>query len=588
MDRSLLQKYLAPDEDWRQLCDRVSGIMQYAPERERLFRAIHDLEFIPNSPCLVNAHRPGQRNMMACHLIHVPDSIHGIFEAAKSCALVFKSSGGIGLELSGLSPTNTQLKYAPGGFASGPVSFMKLFNTTAQVVMEGGLRRAALMGTLNANHPDIYNFITAKETDGTLSNFNISVTIDDGPDSIDKDVWDAITKHAWNNGEPGVIFLDNVNADNPTVKEFGRIIGANACQPGFATVFTKDGIKHLSHIGIGSVIWGGNKWVTVTAKACTGFKPVYRIMVNGGQFIGTLDHKVICNGERVLAGDATHIDVAHFPDYRFNSSEARPVLEKEYLEDYNVYEITVDSEEHTYWTGGLLVSNCSELPLYDYGSCVLGHAVLPHVIKSPGDYTRLRKVVKYATRFLNRVIDINPYPLPQIAQSTRRTRSIGIGVMGWADLLEREGIPFTSRVALELANEIAGEMHGAANTESWTLARRDGGYLPGRRRNATLLTIAPTGHTSRLAGVYTSIYPRYEVGMKMTVDQHLEHIATWQAWVDNSISYTISFPNDAPESITDTIYRGAWERGLKNISVYRDGSREGQPCNIEGECSIEL
>lgn len=452
----LLNKYLAPNETWERLCERVSGLMQYKTGRKEIFQQLYEKRFLPNSPCLVNAGRPGGRNLMACHLLHVPNSIYGIFRTNRYAAQIFKAGGGLGIELSNLSPSGTELKYAPQGIASGPVSFLGVFNTTARVVMEGGLRRAAIMATLNAKHPDIEKFITCKTVGGELQHFNISVTLDGGSDDVDPKLWNRIIEQAHLNGEPGVVFLDNINNDNPTLDDFGPIIGVNAC---------------------------------------------------------------------------------------------------------------------------------SEIPLYDMGSCVLASAVLPNIIEKLGDWGKLKKTTRLIVQFLNRVIDVNHYPLPQIAQATRRDRRIGIGVMGWADLLEREGIEFASKTANELGKEICYQMFGAANLESIKLAQRDGGYLPGRRRNATLMTVAPTGHISRLAGVSASIYPPYGLALNMTVEQHLDNASSW-ACVDNSISYTVCYPNNANESVVDRVFRGAWERGLKAISVYRDGSREGQPLSCkDGSCA---
>lgn len=430
--------------------------MAYNDESAQLYDALSRMLIMPSSPILVNAGRGGGRNLMACHVVHVPNSIVGILDAAKWAAQIFKSGGGLGVDLSALSPRGTNLSYS-AGVASGPVSFMKIFDSIAQVVMEGGLRRAAMMATLNASHPDILEFVGAKTQDGQLSNFNISVTIDGGPDSVNSEVWSAICRQAYLNGEPGVVFLDNVNRNNPLLKSHGRIIAVNAC---------------------------------------------------------------------------------------------------------------------------------SEQPLYDFGSCTLGHIVLPKVITKLGDYSKLAEMTKLMVGLLDRVIDINHYPLPQIAEVARDIRNIGIGVMGWNDLLVANNIPFVSQDALDLAGEIGREIYRSANEESWKLAEELGGYRPACRRNSFLTTIAPTGHTARLAGVEHSIYPSYAQGLKMTPDQHLDHIAAWQENVDSAISYTISFPGNAPTNIVDHIFRGAHEHGLKGIAVYRDGSREGQPCSADGTCMI--
>lgn len=453
----LIKKYLAPGEEtWRDIADRVSGIMQRSSERQAIFEVLRNKELIPNSPALIYGNGPGSKNLMACQAICIGDSLEEILNAVKICGVTFKSGGGIGLELSQLSPEGTPLRHAPQGVASGPVSFMRLFNIVGDVIPEGGLRRAAMMATLKSNHPDILKFIRCKEQDGELRRFNISMTVDGGPNRVPADVWAAFCKNSYNNGEPGIAYLDHINRSNPLLDELGPIVALNAC---------------------------------------------------------------------------------------------------------------------------------GELPLHNYGSCVMAHLVLPRLIKKPGDYGELQRVAALGVGFLDRIISINPYPLPEFAQVARDIRNIGLGVMGWATLLEREGIPFASLDALTLADEIGRAIYAAAFNESWKLADEEGGYRPGRRRNSFLTTIAPTGHTSLLAGVSHSIYPDYAVGMGMTVDQHLDLVGTWQRHIDAAISYTISFPNDAPENITDHIFRGAYERGIKVMSAYRDLSRPEQPCNIEGECS---
>lgn len=311
----------------------------------------------------------------------------------------------------------------------------------SSVILEGGLRRAAMMATLNGGHPDIDRFITCKAKDGDLRGFNISVTLDNGPDSVNPDTWKLLCQSGYSNGEPGIVYLDHINANNPLKDSLGDIIAVNAC---------------------------------------------------------------------------------------------------------------------------------AEQPLYNWGSCCLGHIVLPNVIRRLGNYDELKQVIRLGVEFLNRVIDVNHYPMPEFAQLARKIRNIGLGVMGWSNLLKANNIPFVSDYALELADEIGEILYTSAKEVS--------------QDNSFLTTIAPTGHTSQLAGVENSIYPDYETGMKMTPEQHLDHIEVWQKWIDSAISYTVSFPNNAPSNIVDRIFRGAYERGIKVMSVYRDGSRVGQPCNIDGNC----
>lgn len=880
---NLLEKYFAPGEDWARLSERVSGIMQYRDEREIVEDALRRKLWLPNSPTLINAARTGGRNLAACHLLHIDNSIAGIFEAVKECATITKSGGGLGLELSALSPVGSSLRYAPQGKASGPVSFLKVFDVTAQVVMEGGLRRAAIMATLNVEHEDILRFIKCKEEDGALSNFNVSVTLDDGPGRVPLQVWNAIVNHAHFNGEPGMVFLDNVNNDNPTLSDFGPIYGINACVTGDTLVAVADGrdavpIKELAKQGEDVPLYcQGPDGIVVRMgrhpRKTGSNAPILKVTLNDGSNIRvTPDHNfMLRDGTYRLAKDLQvgdnlmplykyqyvnrqaywaihlnapsnhvawapehrliaeyHLDkklhppdyVVHHKDYdglnnRWNnleilsadkhnqlhrdrmlgsnnpmrdgwwnqlSEEAKQVhrdkmsklvsgssnpmfgrhhseetrrkigrlaksrmtperrehmrqtmrdwfsihgsdhlkgdrIERlevpcdhcgttiriipsllaykratnqfgkifccrscaqwwrakntsqvrcsteqilrwgtQYLEEKgelptndnweiwrkshpnvcsretirqrfggirpfnkaieqqnhtvvsvesygiaDVYNITVDEHHNlAYITNlndqtpsgrlrisGIVTKNCAEIGLYNHGSCILGSLVLPNVIKKLGDWSLLRKNARLLTRFLNRVIDINHYPLVAIAQQTRKVRRIGVGVMGWATLLKREGIPFVSDVALSLASDIAWNIYDAADAESWGLADVDGGYLPRRRRNATVMAIAPTGHLARLAGVSHSIYiDDYAEGLKMSVEQHLDHVAAWQERVDNGVSYTVSFPGDAPTDVVDRAFRGAHERGLKAISVYRDGSREGQPCKVEGECHV--
>lgn len=456
---SLIDKYLAPGETcWADIAERVAGIMTKKSEREEVERAIESKKFIPNSPALVFGNLGGSRNMMACHVLEVPNSIEGIMDTAKTAALVFRSGGGVGYELSALSPHGTSLNYAPSGVASGPVSFLKIFNAVAQTVMEGGLRRAAQMATLNVQHPDIERFIRCKEKDGVLKNFNLSVTITEGgPRAVKKRDWDGIVHHAWHNGEPGVAYLDNINKDNRLLGTHGPIKGLNAC---------------------------------------------------------------------------------------------------------------------------------AEQPLHDQGSCCLGHVVLPHVVTKIGDWAEVNRVARLATRFLDRVIDINHYPTSAIASHARDVRRIGVGVMGFYDLCQKVDIPFTSSAALQLADELGYVLYKAVHLESWKLAEEKGGYAPDKRRNSSLTTIAPTGHTSRLAGVENAIYAPYDLALKMTPEEHLKLVAAWQPYIDSAISYTFNFGEDTEPADIDRLFRQAYHKGIKVMSVYRDGSRSDQPCSAKGTCSI--
>lgn len=690
---ALIEKYLAPGETgWQDIAERVAGIMARKSERAAIERLLAGKKFIPNSPALVFGNLGGSRNMMACHVLEVPNSIEGIMEAAKTAALVFRSGGGIGYELSALSPHGTPLNYAPGGVASGPVSFLRVYDALAETVMEGGLRRAAQMATLNVEHPDIEKFIRCKHQDGIYQNFNLSVTITEGgPKAVDSSVWNEVVQHAWYNGEPGVVFLDNINNDNPLLGSHGPIKGVNACVTGDTPVAVADGrgavpIKKLAEEGEDVPVYSqGPDGIEVQMgrhpRKTREKQVVYEVSFDDGSSIKTTtDHSLMLrNGEYVEVQDleegdslmpfykrqyknnaqsywGVHLNdpnnhVAWAPEHRLiaeyvtgervrtpervvhhkdydglnntwdnlevmareehrelhrqdmlgDSNPMRKVVSVERVGVADVYNITVDKNRNLAYIldqddrtsggnlrwSGIVSKNCAEVPAYDQGSCCLGHVVLPHVIDELGDWTELERVVSWGVRFLDRVIDVNHYPTQAIASHARDVRRIGVGVMGFYDLCQKFDIPFTSPVAIELAHELARTLYRAAHRESTSLGAEKGEYAPGmKRRNSFLTVIAPTGHTSLLAGVHNSIYAPYELALQMTPQQHLDLVAAWQSFVDAAISYTFNFQEDVEPADIDWLLRQAYERGIKVMSVYRNNSRQNQPCTAEGTCGI--
>lgn len=540
------------------------------------FALMASTDFLPNSPTLMNAGTElGQ--LSACFVLPVEDNMSSIFDAIKATALIHKSGGGTGFSFSRLRPCG-DIVGSTGGVASGPISFMRVFDTATDVIKQGGRRRGANMGILRVDHPDIMSFIQCKRQEGAFPNFNISVAVTDafmraleaGEDYPlinprngmvagylnAREVFDAIVESAWTNGEPGVIFMDRMNQFNPT-----------------------------PHLGA--------------------------------------------------------------------------------IESTNP---------------------CGEQPLLPNESCNLGSINLARMVTPERrvDWERLHEVTRLAIHFLDNVVTINRFPLPQIEEATKRTRKVGLGVMGFADMLVLLSVPYDSDEALAVASKVMEAIAFWSKEESIELAKRRGsfpafkesvlsqGRIPIRgsedssatmplmlsnapaldwewlrremvrhgMRNATTTTIAPTGSISIIAGVSSGIEPLfalaytrknvldadelpemnplfedvarrqsfYSAGLAQRVaetgtvqgdadvpkefqrifvtardiagERHVRMQAAFQRWVDNAVSKTINFPTTAtPEEIGEA-YLLADQLGCKGLTIYRDKSRETQVLNI--------
>ncbi|NOY53928.1 MAG: adenosylcobalamin-dependent ribonucleoside-diphosphate reductase [Deltaproteobacteria bacterium] len=512
-----------------------------AEMEERFFEVMTGLDFLPNSPALMNAGtRLGQ--LSACFVLPVEDSIRGIFRAVSEMALIHQSGGGTGFSFSRLRPEGDVVR-STGGVASGPVSFMQVFDRATEVVKQGGRRRGANMGILRVDHPDILRFVEAKGDPSILTNFNLSVA-----------VTDRFMKAAQRGGEIPLV--------NPrTGKECGR------------------------------------------ADAASLFDAV--------------------TGQAALTGDPGILFIDEIN--RRNPLAALGPLEA--------------------------TNPCGELPLYPYESCILGSINLSRMVRGGRvDYKKLRHVIEVGVRFLDNIIDLNRYPIPKIRKATLANRKIGLGVMGFADMLIQLGFPYDSAEALRLAGRLMGFVTSEARRVSAGLARERGPFpnypvsvypkrgLP-ELRNATVTTVAPAGTTGIIAGTTGGIEPLFAVAFcrrlpggrslaevnplferaasgrrfltsmireeilrrgsiqgirgipaevrrlfrtafDIAPEDHLRIQAAFQRHTDNAVSKTVNLPEDAPPEDVRKIYIMAHALKCKGVTVYRCGSREGQVLSL--------
>jgi ribonucleoside-diphosphate reductase alpha chain len=530
MFRRVADTIAAPDRKFDKKAD-LNGLS------DTFYKMMTNLEFLPNSPTLMNAGRPlGQ--LSACFVLPVGDSMEEIFDAVKYTALIHKSGGGTGFSFSRLRPANDVVS-STTGISSGPLSFMRVFDIATETIKQGGTRRGANMAILRVDHPNVMDFIMCKADQKQLNNFNISIGMTEKfMQAVERDeeynlinprdkkvcgtlnarkVFQRIVKQAWENGEPGIIFLDRLNRDNPT-----------------------------PHIG------------------------------------------------------------------------------------------EIES-----------TNPCGEQPLLPYESCNLGSINLGMFVKGGGiDWKKLRETVHNAVHFLDNVIEANNYPLQQIHDMTHANRKIGLGVMGWADMLIMLGVAYSSEEGVKLGKKVMKFINDEGHLASQELGRKRGSFPNFKgstfdkkgappQRNSTVTTIAPTGTISIIANASSGVEPLFAVSYIRTVmdknvlievnptfekiakergfysedlmkkiaehgtvhdipevpedirnifvtahdispENHIQMQAAYQLYTDNAVSKTVNFPNTATIDDVEKVYMLAYESGCKGVTIYRDGSRDEQ------------
>jgi len=549
-------------------------------EIEKLFfDMMAELDFLPNSPTLMNAGKELQQ-LAACFVLPVGDSMEKIFEALKETALIQKSGGGVGYSFSNIRPKN-DVVLSTKGVSSGPISFMTVFNAATDTIKQGGTRRGANMGILRIDHPDILEFISAKENSTKLNNFNLSVGVTESfmkavenGDDYDvlnprtkevvarysaRDIFKKIVFHAWKNGDPGIIFLDRLNRDNPT-PHIGTIESTNPCVSGETYISTNRGYikakelhallknnedikiifdKRALEYKISNKITNGDLEVHESPEAgswARGEKEIFKLVTKSGYEIeATPEHKILTTEGYRSISELKKGDEVLIQPFKELKPGDKFIDKVEEIQNCGIKEVYDFNEpiSNSYIANGIVVRNCGEQPLLPYEACNLGSINLAKMVKtedgiSKVDFDKLRKTVHTSIRFLDDVIDMSKYPLEKIARMVKGNRKVGLGVMGWADLLMVLGIPYNSEQALELAKEVMSFIQDESKAASRELAKQRGSFpnFEGsvydnkegyQVRNATTTTIAPTGTLSIIANCSSGVEPIFAISFVKNV-----------------------------------------------------------------------
>lgn len=570
----LERRYLLKNEEGKpietpgQLVRRVARYIASAEKRfdgndndlkyyeDAFFNIMKNFEFVPNSPTLMNAGTDlGQ--LSACFVLSVEDNIGAIFDTVKHAAMIHQTGGGTGFCFSFLRPKGDFVK-STAGVASGPISFMTVFDHATNVIKQGGKRRGANMGVLHIWHPDIEEFITAKQTPNFLENFNISVAIDDKfMQAVESDadyelmnprtnqpirkikaesLFNLITYSAWKSAEPGVLFIDTINKTNPTPKY--EIHSTNPCVTGDTLIKTKNGLVQIRDLRVSEdVLTLDGNYHKISWVGKTGEKEVWKVTAeNGYSVCTTRNHKFFVEpyGWSPLSELSEGDRLITEKEGKFEVSKIKSI---EKIGVADVFDAT-EPTTHSFFANGILVHNCGEVPMPDYESCNLGSINLEKFVdinwskenwRTKIKWKRLREVVRTAVVFLDNVVELNKYPLERIKQTSQYHRRIGLGVMGFANMLLKMGMRYDSPEAYEIAEEIMRFVTEEGRKMSHELGRARGSF-PGFKesvwakkvdamRNATVTSIAPTGTISMIADTSSGIEPVFAIAyMKNVMD----------------------------------------------------------------------
>ena len=559
-----------------------------------------------------------------CFVVNIEDSIDDIMEKLKQTAIVFKAGGGMGYNFSKLRPEGDFVR-STCGIASGPITFMKLFDTMTEVIKQGGIRRGANMGIMNINHPDIEKFITAKDGNKALRNFNISVLVmgdfwkyyesgepyplmnpKDGKVTKHADprkLFDKIVYQAWESAEPGVLFYDNINKYNPFLKHLGPIVTTNPCVAADTKILTENGwieieklanmeeqpkllvdARTLSYSSGQRQMQAGLLAVKAEKIWKTGEKETLILRTESGkELTATPDHRILT---RRGWTPASNIRIGE--EVFVQNGDGEPLQEHvcsiKNWKTIPVYDIT-EPQTHSFIANGIVVHNCGEVLLYGNESCNLGSINVWAFVDEDGqiDWEGMKHAVMSAAKFLDNVMDVNKFPLKQIADMTRSTRKTGLGIMGVGDLLYELGIPYNTAEGRAFMERIFEFINYWSKVESVELAKERGSlpyydksfYPEGKMpfagfydkdswhfdwdslaeaavrdgiRNGFTTVIAPTGSISMIAGCSSGIEPVYslafeknvKVGSFFYVDPAFEKSMQKEGLLDNQLMEDIA------------------------------------------------